>query len=160
MLLGLFPFLLIFFLWSIDLAFWLLYDRKIFFSVQVYLVFYNLLVCLEEFLSLVWECFLLILLRIFSGSWFWDSSLLLFLSFLGYVFYMVSHIFWMFCERNALDFTDVSMFSIVSSMPEILFHLVYSVGDACLCIFCFLSYIIHFQGWFHVCFLYCFYFHF
>jgi hypothetical protein len=65
----------------------------------------------------------MILLKIFSGPLRWESSFSIPI-FCRSGLFIVSQFSWMFCIRNFLEIfslTDVSVSSIVSSMPEILF---------------------------------------
>ena len=78
----------------------------------------------------------IILLKIFTGPLSWESLLSSIPIILRFGLLIVSWISWMFWVRSFLHFafslTVVSMFSMGSSIPEILFYLLYSVGDACI----------------------------
>ena len=107
----------------------LLYDRRNFFSGLIYLVFSLLPVC-------SWASFFfffyfrsgmfsfLILLKIFTGPLSWEFLLFSIPVILRFVLLIVFWIAWMFWVRKflhfALSLTVVSMFSMVSSVPEIL----------------------------------------
>jgi hypothetical protein len=77
------------------------------------------------------------LVKIFTGPLSWKfsfSSITIILRVGLLILFLIS---WTFCVRIILDFTFslivVSMFSMVSSTPEIfLFYLFYSVGYACI----------------------------
>jgi len=124
MLLDLYPLLLlIFFLCFVHLV--LLCDMRNFFSGPIYLEFYRLLVCswaslffrLGKFSSIV-------LLKIFTGSLSWESSVSSIPIILRFVLLILSWLSRMFWIRSFLCFafslTVVSMFSMVSFVPEIL----------------------------------------
>ena len=135
MLLGLFPLqLLILFLCSVNLLFWLLCDKRIFFSGPICLVFYRRLVPLWTSLALDWGSFLLW----FCWSHFqvfWDKNLCsLFWLFLDFCLF---HFFLNFL--NLLD-SEISMFWIffdsyvklfygIFCILDSLFYLLYCVGD-------------------------------
>ena len=69
----------------------------------------------------------IILLKIFAGPLTWESSLSSIPIFLRFCLLIVSWISWMFRVRRflhfAFSFTVVSMFSMVSSVPEILYSI-------------------------------------
>ena len=106
----------------------LLYDRRNFFSGLIYLVFSLLPVCswasffFYHFRSGMFS--FLILLKIFTGPLSWEFLLFSIPVILRFVLLIVFWIAWMFWVRKflhfALSLTVVSMFSMVSSVPEIL----------------------------------------
>jgi hypothetical protein len=79
--------------------------------------------------------FFSIMLKILTGPLSWESSLPSILITIRFDLFIVSSISWMFWVRSFLNFlfslTVVSIFSMVSSAPEILSsYLLYSVGSA------------------------------
>ena len=103
--------LLIFFPYVVHLVFWLLCDRRNFFSGMFMGIFFFRL----------GKCSSMILLKIFTVPLSWESSLSSIPITLRFGFLIVS---WMFWVRSSLHFafslTVVWMFSMVSSAPEIL----------------------------------------
>jgi hypothetical protein len=75
----------------------------------------------------------IILLKIFTGPLSWESSFSSIPIILRFCLLIVSWISWMFWVRSflhfAFSFTVVSMASMVSSAPEILSYLLYSIVD-------------------------------
>jgi hypothetical protein len=73
----------------------------------------------------------------FTGPLSWESSLSSIPVILRFGLLIVSCISWMFWATSFLHFvfslTVLPMSPMVSSMPEILFYLLYSVGDAYIC---------------------------
>jgi hypothetical protein len=126
MLLDLFPLLLLIFSLSfMRFVFRLLCEGRNFFSGPIYLEFCRLLVCLwASLLFRLGKFSSIILFKIFTGPLSWESSLSSIPIILRFSLLIVSWVSWMFCVRSFLHFsfslTVVSMFSMVSSAPEIL----------------------------------------
>lgn len=75
----------------------------------------------------------MILLKIFSGPFaviFLYSSILTITSFGIFILFQTS---WMFYVRSCLDLMFPLTNKSISSVPEMLFQLLYSVGEACAC---------------------------
>ena len=111
----------------VHLLFWLLCVGRNFFSGPVYLEFCRLLVCSCASFFRFGKFSSIILLKIFAGPLTWESSLSSIPIFLRFCLLIVSWISWMFRVRRflhfAFSFTVVSMFSMVSSVPEILYSI-------------------------------------
>jgi hypothetical protein len=102
------------------------------------------------------------LLKIFSGSWNWDSSPPSIPRRLG--LFMISQISWLFCVRNFLtltfSLTDVSVSSTVSSILEMLSSISCTLLRMLTSLFLFSSHRFSISSFPCLCCLYCFYFHF
>lgn len=96
----------------------------------------------------------MILLKIVSGPYIWESSFSIPII-LKFCLFTMSLISWMFCFRNFLDLrfslTNVLISSIVFSTPKIPPSL-YFVGDTYLCSSYFLPYVLPLQDFFSLIF--------
>ena len=121
------------------LMFWLLYGRHIFISNIICLVFCRLVIPLQAFLPLIFFCDF-----VEDVFWVFELGIFPYFSYFRFGPFMMSQIFWIFYIMTFLDFTFCSVdmlifFYLIFYTWGSLFHLLYSIGDAYVCIFCFLS---------------------
>lgn len=104
--------------------FWLLCSGRIPFSGPIYWYSVNSPINIGLSFFRLGDFSSVILLKIFCDPWSWNflPSYIPIILRLG--LFIVSQILWRFCVRNFLDLTfsltDISILSVVSSMPEIL----------------------------------------